>query len=57
MGVLNCDVAVIGSGAAGLAAALTARHHGLDVIVLEKESVIGGTTAWSGGWLWMVLSR
>ncbi|WP_218008367.1 FAD-dependent oxidoreductase, partial [Hydrogenophaga intermedia] len=52
VGVLNCDVAVIGSGAAGLAAALTARHHGLDVIVLEKESVIGGTTAWSGGWLW-----
>lgn len=48
-----CDVLVIGSGAGGLAAALTARLHGLDVLVVEKESVVGGTTAWSGGWLWI----
>jgi succinate dehydrogenase/fumarate reductase flavoprotein subunit len=48
-----CDVLVIGSGAGGLAAAITARLHGLDVLVVEKESTFGGTTAWSGGWLWI----
>jgi len=48
-----CDVLVIGSGAGGLTAAVTARHHGLDVIVAEKAPVYGGTTARSGGWIWM----
>jgi succinate dehydrogenase/fumarate reductase flavoprotein subunit len=48
-----CDVLVIGSGAGGLAAAVTARFHGLDVLVVEKEPVFGGTTAWSGGWMWI----
>lgn len=48
-----CDVLVIGSGAGGLTAAITARLHGLDVLVVEKETVFGGTTAWSGGWLWL----
>lgn len=50
---LQCDVLVIGSGASGLAAAVTAAEHGLDVIVVEKEPVLGGTSAWSGGWLWI----
>lgn len=49
----HCDVLVIGSGASGLATAVTAAHHGLSVIVLEKEPVLGGTTAWSGGWMWV----
>ena len=49
----ECDVLVIGSGAAGMAAAVTARHHGLDVLVVEKEATFGGTTARSGGWLWI----
>lgn len=48
-----CDVLVIGSGAAGLAAAVTAAHHGLSVVVAEKAPVFGGTSAWSGGWLWV----
>lgn len=48
-----CDVLVIGSGAGGLAAAITARHHGLDVVVVEKAERFGGTTARSGGVLWI----
>ncbi len=51
--VQECDVLVAGSGAGGLAAAITARRHGLDVIVAEKEALFGGTTARSGGWLWI----
>ncbi len=43
---------MVGSGAAGLAAAVTAAKSGLHVILAEKEPVIGGTTAWSGGWIW-----
>jgi succinate dehydrogenase/fumarate reductase flavoprotein subunit len=49
----QCDVLVIGSGAGGLSAAVTARHQGLEVIVAEKEPLFGGTTALSGGWLWI----
>lgn len=48
-----CDVVVVGSGAGGLATAITARKHGLDVVVIEKEPVFGGTTAFSGGVLWI----
>ena len=51
--VVECDVLVIGSGASGLAAATTAAHFGLKVVVAEKEPLFGGTTAWSGGWLWI----
>jgi len=50
---LVCDLLVIGSGAAGLSTAVTAASLGLDVIVVEKERQLGGTTAWSGGWLWI----
>lgn len=52
-----CDVLVIGSGAGGLATAITARKHGLSVIVIEKEPVFGGTTAFSGGVLWIPGNR
>lgn len=50
---LACDVLVAGSGAGGLAAAVAARKSGLEVIVAEKEPLFGGTTARSGGWLWI----
>ncbi len=53
----ECDLVVVGSGAAGLTTAITARKRGLDVVVLEKETVFGGTTALSGGVLWIPLSR
>lgn len=53
----NCDVLVIGSGAGGLATAITAKKHGLSVIVIEKEPVFGGTTAFSGGVLWIPGNR
>ncbi|MBO9550362.1 FAD-dependent oxidoreductase [Pseudomonas sp.] len=49
----DCDVLVIGSGAAGLAAAVTAAWHGQQVILVEKDPVLGGATAWSGGWAWV----
>lgn len=49
----TCDLLVVGSGAGGLSAAVTANLHGLKVIVVEKESVLGGTSAISGGWLWV----
>jgi succinate dehydrogenase/fumarate reductase flavoprotein subunit len=51
--IYECDAIVVGSGAAGLSAAVTAGHHGLKVLVVEKESRFGGTTARSGGWLWI----
>src|SRR5262249_39479055 len=49
----GCDVLVVGSGAAGFAAAITAKKRGLDVLLIEKEPYFGGTTALSGGFLWI----
>jgi succinate dehydrogenase/fumarate reductase flavoprotein subunit len=51
--VYECDVLVVGSGASGMSAAVTARYHGLNVLIVEKEPLFGGTTARSGGWLWI----
>lgn len=45
----DADVIVVGAGGTGLMAALTAAELGLRVVVLEKGSEIGGTTALSFG--------
>jgi succinate dehydrogenase/fumarate reductase flavoprotein subunit len=47
------EVVVLGSGAAGLTAALAASSAGADVAVFEKSDLIGGTSAMSGGIIWM----
>jgi succinate dehydrogenase/fumarate reductase flavoprotein subunit len=52
-----CDVLVAGTGAAGLTAAIAAARAGGRVVVVESESTIGGTTAYSGGVLWVPGSR
>ena len=52
----TCDVLVVGTGAGGLSAAVTAAALGLDVLLVEKERWFGGTTARSGGWLWIPCS-
>lgn len=47
------DVVVVGSGAAGMMAALRASERGMSVIVVEKASKYGGTTVTSGGVMWI----
>jgi 3-oxosteroid 1-dehydrogenase len=47
------DVVIVGSGAAGLSGAATACASGLRVLIIEKSSFWGGTTALSGGVLWV----
>lgn len=46
------DLLVLGSGAAGLTAALTGAAEGQDVLLLEKSDYIGGTTAYSANTVW-----
>ncbi len=55
---VEADVVVLGSGGAALVAALSAHHHGAEhVVILEKSGMIGGTTAMSGGMLWIPLNH
>jgi hypothetical protein len=47
------DVVVVGAGAAGYTAALTAAREGASVLLLERGAAVGGTTAKSGGSIWI----
>jgi succinate dehydrogenase/fumarate reductase flavoprotein subunit len=47
------DVLVAGAGAAGMTAALICALQGLDVVLCEKSSQVGGTTATSAGTIWV----
>jgi succinate dehydrogenase/fumarate reductase flavoprotein subunit len=51
------DVLIAGSGAAAFATALTARSAGLSVLMVEKEAVFGGTTAYSAGVIWVPMNH
>lgn len=50
---VECDFLVVGSGAAGLSGALFGSLAGLDTILIEKTGLLGGTTATSGGVVWV----
>lgn len=47
------DVVVVGAGGAGMTAALAAAKQGLSAVVLEKSEYFGGSTARSGGGVWI----
>ena len=47
------DVVVLGAGAGGMRAACVAAAEGLRVVVIEKSPFVGGTTAVSGGMVWI----
>jgi 3-oxosteroid 1-dehydrogenase len=51
--VESYDVVVLGSGAAALTAAITAQSEGASVAIFEKNNKVGGTSAWSGGMIWI----
>src|SRR5246127_5541791 len=53
MTVREDDVVVGGGGAAGMVAALTAAHQGLSTVMTEKAPPFGGSTARSGGGVWI----
>ena len=47
------DVVVVGSGGAALTAATLAHDHGAEIVIVEKADMLGGTTAVSGGAVWL----
>src|SRR5947209_6120624 len=55
----SADVVIVGGGAAGLGAALTANDNGLEPLVLEAAAsgFIGGSTNASGGGMWVPGNR
>lgn len=53
---ITVDALVVGAGAGGLSAAMSARLAGLEVLVLEKTDTFGGTAARSGGMLWIPMN-
>lgn len=51
------DLLVVGSGAAGLSTAIVAAEHRARIKIIEKSAFIGGTSATSGGGVWIPCSR
>ena len=51
------DVIAVGSGGSGLTAALLAHDRGAKALVLERSDKVGGTTAVSGGGLWIPMNH
>ncbi len=49
----SVDFLIVGSGGGGLSAAIAAKEAGLDPLVLEKQTLVGGSTAMSGGVMWV----
>ena len=47
------DVVVVGSGAGGIVSAITSAHNGLNTLLIEKSTAWGGSSALSGGGLWI----
>ncbi|NPD90245.1 MAG: FAD-binding protein [Asgard group archaeon] len=47
------DIVIVGSGGGGLTAALVAKEAGLDIVIVEKTEFYGGSTALSGGGMWI----
>jgi 3-oxosteroid 1-dehydrogenase len=54
---MEADLVVVGSGAAGMAGAVTAAISGGTVVVVEKAHVLGGTSAIAGGGAWLPLNH
>ncbi|HTZ70812.1 MAG TPA: FAD-binding protein, partial [Acetobacteraceae bacterium] len=54
---IETDVLVVGSGAGALTAAVTAADHHARVLVIEKSDAFGGTSATSGGGIWIPASH
>ena len=50
---VQTDILVVGSGASGLTAALAAADRGAKVLIIEKGHLFGGTSATSGGTIWI----
>ncbi|MEV6302312.1 3-oxosteroid 1-dehydrogenase [Actinoplanes sp. NPDC051861] len=50
---MEFDAVIVGAGAAGMTAALTAARNGLSAVVIEKAPVYGGSTARSGAGIWI----
>ncbi|RZV44233.1 MAG: FAD-dependent oxidoreductase, partial [Acidimicrobiales bacterium] len=53
MNSIDVDILVVGSGAGALTAAITAHDAGGNVLVIEKSDMYGGTSATSGGGIWI----
>ena len=53
----DCNLLIIGSGASGLAAAVTAAHHALKVVLVEKDPVFGGISIPKYFWKILITKR